>query len=97
MSESTDRPTPPYDDRQSSGAVDPDGSKKDGANVGGATGPVADSELKAGADPSGGAGTSPADEQPAGQMPETDRDDDRVGPAHTPGTGQGQDKSEDER
>jgi hypothetical protein len=92
MSEPTDRPTPPYDDRQQSGSVDTDGSKKDGANVGGATGPVAGAE-SASHDPSGGTGTTPADEQPASEMPETDRDDDRVGPAHTPGTGQGQDKS----
>ena len=44
----TDRPVPPYDDRQKSGEVDSsDKSTKDGAKTGGAVGPVADDELKA--------------------------------------------------
>jgi hypothetical protein len=97
--DSTDRPMPPYDDRQKSGEVDSEGTRKDGANVGGATGPVEDSEMKATPkeDTPRGAEASPSDEQPASEMPETDLDDDMVGPAHTPGTGQGQDKSRDQR
>ena len=57
--------------------------------VGGATGPVEDDEYKA-PDPAetpGGNTGSPSDEQPASQMPETDLDDDMVGPAHQSGTG----------
>jgi hypothetical protein len=97
--DSTDRPLPPYDDRQKSGAVDSEGTHKAGANVGGATGPVEDSEMKATPkqDTPRGAEASPSDEQPASEMPEAELDDDRVGPAHTPGTGQGQDKSRDQR
>jgi hypothetical protein len=41
----------------------------------------------------GGATQSPADEQPASQMPESDRDDDAVGPAHVAGTGRGESKA----
>ena len=37
---------------------------------------------------------SPADEQPAGEMPETDLDEDMVGPDHYTGTGSGEDKAE---
>ncbi len=43
------------------------------------------------ADTERGATGSPADEQPASQMPETDLDDDRIGPAHTKGTGHAED------
>jgi hypothetical protein len=87
---------PPYDGRQESAHVDEKAeSTKDGAKVGGATGLVEDDEMKA-PDPDateGGATGSPADEQPASQMPETDVDDDSVGPAHTAGTGRAEDKS----
>jgi hypothetical protein len=78
---------PPYAGRQQGAAVDAAGS--------GATGPVTDSDFKS-ASPSstpGGRSQSPAQEQPASEMPETDRDDDRVGPAHVPGTGRGESKS----
>ena len=41
-------PVPPYDDRQRSGEVDSkDKSTKDDAKTAGATGPVADDEMKA--------------------------------------------------
>ena len=55
--------------------------------MGGATGPVEDDEMKAAdpADTPGGATGSPSDEQPASEMPETDLDDDAVGPAHERG------------
>lgn len=86
---------PPYDGRQKSGDVgSQDDSTRDGVKVGGATGPVADDEPKA-ADPDdtpGGATGSPSDEQPAGDMPETDLDDDRTGPSHIPGTGRAEDQ-----
>jgi len=64
-----------------------------GANVGGATGPVEDAEYKSPAPDStpGGATASPADEQPASEAPETDRDDDAPGPSHVPGTRRGED------
>ncbi len=38
----------------------------------------------------GGATASPADEQPASEMPETEGDDPGVGPAHTAGTTRGE-------
>lgn len=78
---------PPYEGRRESAVTDTQGA-------GGATGPAADAEFKS-ASPSetpGGATQSPADEQPASQMPESDRDDDRVGPAHVAGTRRGESK-----
>lgn len=90
------RTLPPYEGRRESAEVDgKEESTKDDAKVGGATGPVEDDERKAAepADTSRGATGSPADEQPASDMPETDLDDDRVGPAHTEGTGPAEDKS----
>ena len=85
---------PPYDDRRKTADVDgPEESTKEGARTAGATGPVEDDEMKAAdpADTPGGATGSPSDEQPASEMPETDLDDDRVGPAHTEGTQRGED------
>lgn len=87
---------PPYDGRQEAADVDgKEKSTKDGAKVGGAAGLVEDDDMKAPepADTPRGATGSPADEQPASEMPETDLDDDRVGPAHTSGTGRAEDKS----
>lgn len=79
----TGRAIPPYD-----------GRKRGGANVGGGRGPVTDADYKSPSpsDTPGGRSKSPADEQPASQMPESDRDDDRVGPAHVPGAGRGESK-----
>ncbi len=86
---------PPYEGRRESADVDSKAeSTKDDAKVGGATGPVEDADMKApepGATERGATG-SPADEQPASQAPETDLDDDRVGPAHTEGTGRAEDQ-----
>ncbi|WP_239645641.1 hypothetical protein [Mycobacterium sp. UM_CSW] len=78
---------PPYEGRQQGAAVDAQGA-------GGAAGPTANPDYKTASpsDTPGGATQSPADEQPAAQMPESDRDDDRVGPAHVAGTGRGEDK-----
>ena len=83
---------PPYEGRRTSAA--PTGADAGSARTGGATGPQSDSGYKApapGATP-GGRTASPADEQPASRMPETDRDDDMTGPAHAAGTGRGEDK-----
>jgi hypothetical protein len=91
----TGRAIPPYDGRKESGAVPPASAEgTGGANVGGARGPITDSDYKSASpsDTPGGRSKSPADEQPASQMPESDRDDDRVGPAHVPGAGRGESK-----
>ena len=60
---------PPYDGRRESADIDgPEEATKDGARVGGATGPVEDAEPKAPdpADTERGEHASPADEQQAG-------------------------------
>lgn len=93
------RALPPYEGRRESADIDgPSESEKDGAKVGGATGPVEDAELKASdpADTERGAVASPADEQPAGSMPESEHSDDGVGPAHVDGTSRGEDMSDSE-
>ena len=87
---------PPQD---TGSAVPPYEGRRQGADVGtagssGATSPEADAGYKS-ASPSetpGGRSQSPADQQPAADMPETDRDDDRVGPAHVAGTRRGESK-----
>ena len=93
------RAVPPYEGRRETADVDPSQeSTKDGAKVAGATGPVEDDQQKA-PDPSateGGPVASPADEQPAEQMPESEESDPGVGPAHVPGTPRGEDLSEGE-
>lgn len=89
------RTLPPYEGRRAAAEVDgPDQAWRDGSRVGGATGPVENDEMAA-PDPvasPGGATGSPSDEQPAADMPETDLDDDRIGPAHEAGTGRAEDK-----
>jgi hypothetical protein len=92
-----DRALPPYEGRRESADVDgAEELRKDGANVGGATGPVESDELKATPkeDTPRGAAASPSDEQPASEMPETDLDKDMVGPDHYTGTGSGENKAE---
>jgi hypothetical protein len=87
---------PPYQGRRdSAGGDDPGGAYRDGARVGGATGPVT-GDAGPVEDPAatpGGATGSPADEQPAEDVTATDRDDDRVGPAHQPGTPRAEDRA----
>ena len=89
---------PPYEGRRES--ADVDGEEKlhrDGANVGGATGPVESEEQKA-PEPAGtprGAVASPADEQPAAESGGPDPGEASVGPAHHPGTTRGEDVGED--
>jgi hypothetical protein len=92
-----DRALPPYEGRRETADVDGEGElRRDGANVGGATGPVESDELKATPkeDTPRGAEASPSDEQPASEMPETDLDKDMVGPDHYTGTGSGENKAE---
>jgi hypothetical protein len=91
------RAVPPYEGRRETADVDPsDESVKDGAKVAGATGPVEDDRPKA-ADPAAterGGVASPADEQPADEMPETEESDPGVDLSHVAGTPRGEDLSE---
>ena len=85
---------PPYEGRKESADVaGKEESTKGGAKTAGASGLVEDDEMKAPdpADTPRGEHAAPADEQPASQMPQTDLDDDGVGPAHTKGTQRGED------
>ena len=101
-SEKTDLPpsdaqpaVPPYEGRQTSAKPVSEGTGAAGAETGGAVKPAEESGYKAGApgQTPGGTTASPGEEQPASQMPETNRDDDMVaGPAHTPGVGTAEDK-----
>jgi hypothetical protein len=84
---------PPYEGRKTS-ADSGDSTRQAGVNTGGAAAPTTDPDYKSPPpdETAGGATTSPADEQPASQMSETDRDDDAAGPAHAAGTGRAEDK-----
>ena len=84
---------PPYEGRQTS-AKPAGGRDEGGERTAGAVKPVADAEGKSPPpdETPGGATASPADHQPASQMPESDREDDRVGPSHAAGTGRAEDK-----
>lgn len=87
---------PPYEGRKEAADVaGKEESTKEGAKVGGASRLVEDDDMKAPepADTPRGATGSPADEQNASEMPETDRGDDAVGPAHTEGTGRAEDQA----
>ncbi len=85
---------PPYDDRKQSAEPDQEGgTHRDGARVGGATGPVEDDEFKAPSpsDTPGGRTASPAEEQPAAQMPDgTSAEEGTDLGSHIPGTPQGE-------
>ncbi|MCW2765831.1 MAG: hypothetical protein JWO11_1790 [Nocardioides sp.] len=81
---------PPYEGRRETADVEgSEESTKDGARTGGATGPV---EGVDDADPGSGGQASPADEQPAEEMSETDMDPDMTGPSHQAGTGRAEDQ-----
>ena len=84
---------PPYEGRKKSADAD-DSSEKSGARAGGAAAPTPDPDYKSPspAGTPGGATASPAHEEPASSASESDRDDDMVGPGHTPGTGRAEDK-----
>jgi hypothetical protein len=93
------RTVPPYEGRRESADVDGEEKlRRDGANVGGATGPVESDERKAPepADTQRGAVASPADEQPAADSPGDEPGEASVGPAHHPGTRRGEDVAKDE-
>jgi hypothetical protein len=85
---------PPYEGRRETADVDGEEKlRRDGANVGGATGPVESDEQKA-AEPEDtprGAVASPADEQRAEDSPSGKSEEATVGPAHHPGTTRGED------
>jgi hypothetical protein len=103
----TGRAVPPYPGRRESAEVDTSGEsvRREGAHVGGATGPVEDAERKA-PDPSdtpGGAVASPADEQPADEQRADERSADErsaetpgepsdTGPAHSAGVRRAEDQ-----
>ena len=87
---------PPYEGRRDSADVDDQGeSEKEGAKVGGATGPVLDDAPKAPdpGDTARGPRASPADEQPAQDMEENEASDEGVGPDHVSGVQRGEDLS----
>ncbi len=91
---SGDRPIPPYEGRRESADVDGEEElRRDDANVGGATGPVESDDQKAPepADTDRGAVASPSDEQPAADTPSGEPGEAATGPAHTEGTGRGED------
>ncbi len=85
---------PPYEGRKEAADVGDDSAEKGGARTGGATRPTTDPDYKSPqpGQTAGGATASPAQEQPASDTSETNRDDDAVGPAHTSGTGRAEDK-----
>jgi hypothetical protein len=90
---------PPYEDRRKTADVGGEEEMhRDGANVGGATGPVESDRAKAPepADTPRGAVASPADEQPAAESGGSDPGEASVGPAHHAGTTRGEDVSEDQ-
>jgi hypothetical protein len=85
---------PPYEGRQTSAKPEGGRERDEGARTGGATKPVSDADYKSPSPDAtpGGATASPAEEQPASQTAESDRDDDGVGPAHVSGVGKGEQK-----
>ena len=86
---------PPYDGRKTSAdSGDQASTYRDGVRVGGATGPVEDEEYKADSpsDTPGGRTASPADEQPAAQMPDGPSAEDGVDiTSHISGVPRGED------
>lgn len=86
---------PPYEGRKDTAEPQQEGGTyRDGARVGGATGPVDDDEFEAASPsdtPGGGRTVSPSDEQPAAEMPDgrsAEQGDDST--AHTPGVPKGE-------
>ena len=88
---------PPYEGRRTSADVDTSGDSahRDGAAVGGATGPVVSDE-RTGPEPADtprGAVASPAEERPAADEAETRTSDPGVGPSHSTGIPRAEDQS----
>ncbi len=77
---------PPYEGRQTEAKPAGESGAEGGVK------PVESSSYKSPAPGStpGGVTASPGDEQPAAQQPETDLDDDHLGPDHTSGTSRGE-------
>ena len=87
--------TPPYEGRKEGAEASDQGPPEADVNVGGATTPVRAGEGLTSEEPEAtprGSKASPADEQPAAEMSGQQPDEEGVGPAHTPGTGRGEDK-----
>jgi hypothetical protein len=96
MSESPEHGSavPPYEGRRESADVGgEEEAQRDGANVGGATGPVESDRTAAPApeDTPRGAVASPAEEIPAEDTSSGESEEASVGPAHHPGTTRGED------
>lgn len=91
--QNTDSVLPPYDGRQTQAKPESEAGEAGGKNEGAAV-PTTGGSYRSPAPEStpGGATASPADEQSASEQPETDVNDDRVGPAHVPGAGQAENK-----
>lgn len=92
--EGTGSPVPPYEGRKETAEPHQEGgSYRDGARVGGATGPVDDDgpEVVDPAQTPGGRTTTPGDEQPAAQMPDGESQEQGVDlTAHVPGVPKGE-------
>jgi hypothetical protein len=88
------RTLPPYEGRRETADVGgEEKARRDGAEVGGATGPVENDSRRA-PDPEDtprGRVASPADETPAGEAPDGGSEEATVGPAHVAGTQRGED------
>ncbi len=92
-------PVPPYEGRRESADVDEGGSVRDGANIGGATGPRTTDQAADDPDSSPlGRTASPAEDDPTGNDPTTDvagyDPDPGGGPAHQAGVRRGEDEPE---
>jgi hypothetical protein len=89
-----DKTVPPYEGRRQTADIDGEENvHRDGADVGGATGPAESDERRA-PEPSAtprGAVASPAAEQPAAETPDGESEEATVGPAHHAGTPRGED------
>jgi hypothetical protein len=92
--ENTEPAVPPYEGRKTEASSEEE-TYKDGARTAGATAPVSDPDMKAPdpADTPRGAVASPADEQPAEDMPDGESPEATTGPAHTPGTARGENQA----
>jgi|1186.fasta_scaffold532888_2 hypothetical protein len=90
------RAVPPYEGRQEGADVDDEASAhRDGAEVGGATGPAESAERRSPDPERAGraAGTSPSEERPAEESGGNEPGEASVGPAHVPGTARGEDQA----
>jgi hypothetical protein len=87
----SDRPVPPYEDRKrTADDVEGTGTRRQGAEVGGAG-----RHRTSGAgsvDDHGGSTASPAEETPAGALDGSGQEDPGTGPAHTAGVARGEDR-----